>query len=368
MNAEQISKILEAVVDPAIIIDDKGIIIGMNQQTSRIFGYANEEMINENVSMLMPPAIAREHDRYLKTYNMTGKQHIIGIGREVVGQHKDGSQFPLYLSVGELKNDKGHKIYIGTLNDLRQRDALHAAEAAAEAKALFLANMSHELRTPLNAILTFTQILLSEGLPDEHQDLLNRIFLGGKRLLHEVEQILTFSKLEAGKNTCEIVPFELMSCLESIIDMQRPDQEKNIDLVLEVDKDIPFSIKTDPFALDAILTNLLSNAIKFSHYHQNDHFQNTNHKKVTLRVFKEVKDSDSITFAVIDQGIGIPPDKQIHIFQQFSQADESTTRKYGGTGLGLAIVQKLIEQLNGSISLGEFAGQGQHILCNHSLC
>ena len=223
------------------------------------------------------------------------------------------------------------------------------ARAASQAKSEFLANMSHEIRTPMNAIMGFGEILAEEIVSDEQRGYIQLILNSSHNLLAIINDILDYSKIEAGRMTVEITECDLGQMLHELDSMLRPGARKKqlAFEVLQCDQ-LPQFIKTDPVRLRQCLINLLSNAIKF-----------TEHGHVFMNVsIQHLDDQPFVRFDVEDTGIGIPPDKQVMIFDSFSQADSATTRKYGGTGLGLAITKRLAELLGGYVFLESQVGKG----------
>jgi two-component system sensor histidine kinase/response regulator len=223
------------------------------------------------------------------------------------------------------------------------------AESASQAKSQFLANMSHEIRTPMNGILGFGEILADEELTTEQMTYVGMICESGKSLLSLINDILDFSKIEAGQLVIENMDCSIKYTLSSIELLMKPKiEEKGIDFTITIDKNVPDNITTDPIRLRQCLINLVSNSIKFTE---------SGHVSVHASIINEGS-SEYICLAVKDTGIGIAIDKQESIFESFSQADGSTSRKYGGTGLGLAITRQLIQLLGGDIKLTSQPGKG----------
>ena len=226
-----------------------------------------------------------------------------------------------------------------------------AAEAGAREKTAFLATVSHEIRTPMNGILGMTDLALSTELTAEQREYLTWVKLSGESLLRVLNDILDFSKIDAGQLGVEAVSLNLTEMLDSMVGIYSAQaSEKGLSLGWQADNTLPGQVVSDPVRLRQILSNLVGNALKF-----------TEHGSVSIKVRAEplaTVDALELHFSVVDTGIGIPGNKQEMIFAPFSQAESSTTRKYGGTGLGLAIVSRLVKLLGGEIDVVSQPGQG----------
>jgi CheY-like chemotaxis protein len=230
------------------------------------------------------------------------------------------------------------------------RRAKEAAESANRAKSEFLANMSHEIRTPMNAILGMAELLSETPLTRDQQKYVQIFRDAGENLLTLINDILDLSKVEAGQITLEEAPFDLGETVErtcEILGMRAGD--KGLDLICHIQPDIPLDVIGDPLRLRQIITNLIGNAIKF-----------TEAGEILLEVKAGAVSAGQIdlVFSITDTGIGIPADKVVHIFEKFTQADTSTSRRYGGTGLGLTITRYLVELMGGRLSVRSEPGKG----------
>ncbi|NOT95477.1 MAG: response regulator [Nitrospira sp.] len=238
----------------------------------------------------------------------------------------------------------------------RQLDqALKDSQEAAEVKASFLATVSHELRTPMNGVIGMTGLLMDTEPSEEQQSYIETIRQCGEALLSLINDILEYGKIEAGKLELECIDFNLRTTVEDVLgQFAERAQTKGLEITGLVHAAVPTGLRGDPGRLRQILTNFVGNAIKF-----------TDQGDVTVQAFleQELDDKVIVRFEVTDSGIGIPPDVQERLFQPFTQADSSTSRKYGGTGLGLAISKQLIEQMGGQVGITSQSGHGSTFWC-----
>jgi PAS domain S-box-containing protein len=368
-NADRYLAIFDTEVDAIVVADRFGIIQSFNRAAETIFGYSSEEAIGRNVRSLMPEPDQSVHDDCLASYRKSGERKIIGIGREVVGRRKNGSDVALDLSVAEWRDIDGQQCFTGIMRDVTARNqqarelqrateiaeqARIEAEAADCAKTEFLATMSHEIRTPLTAITGFTDLLSRRGkLSKEQRRHLDLIRTANAALLTIVNDILDFSKVEAGQLELQSRTFSLSALIHDAAMIAQPAAaKKSIALKWTLERNIPEWLVGDDARLRQILFNLLNNAVKF-----------TEVGSISVTVCPKLSSDgqELVHFAVTDTGIGIARELQHRLFKQFSQTDGSINRRFGGTGLGLAICKRLVELMGGQIGVISDASKGTTI-------
>jgi len=322
-----------------------------NSAFEKLFEYKQEEVIGKSIASLFADV-----QPLLEAHRLAVDE--TPINRLVRLQRRDQSLFDVELhTVGLMVNGKllgSLGIYQDISTRKRAEEALQrakeAAEEASRAKSEFLANMSHEIRTPLNGVIGMTDLTLDTELTLEQREYLDTVKMSADSLLTVINDILDFSKIEAGKVDLDVVNFDLRDNLEGILKMLalRAD-EKDLELLCEIAPEVPGVVNGDSSRLDQVLVNLVSNAIKF-----------TQKGEVALKVQLDTREGDDcvLHFSVTDSGIGVPLEKQKIIFDPFTQADSSTTRKYGGTGLGLTISARLVGMMGGTIWMESEIGKG----------
>lgn len=356
-QTKRLSAVIDNIVDGIITINERGIIESFNPAARKIFGYSEQEVIGQNVKILMPEPYQSEHDGYLGNHLRTGEKNIIGTGREVVGQRKDGSTFPMELGVNELTIDNSKK-FVGIIRDITERHqtetALNQAKLTAEqaslAKSEFLANMSHEIRTPMNGVIGMTNLLLDTQLNQQQIEFAKIVRSSAKSLMTIINDILDFSKVEAGMLEMEAIEFDmglLMNEFGSSIAARA--HEKGLELICPANPVLHQWYNADPGRIRQILNNLVGNAIKFTEKGE---------VAVYYNVQQQTKLRTKILIEVSDTGMGLSAEQQAKLFERFTQADGSTTRKHGGTGLGLAISKQLVELMGGEIGVKSIEGKG----------
>lgn len=323
----------------------------INPAVSKILGYATAELESGTILRLIRPSdrsmTMRAMYKLAKgTPNLSIESHCV---------RADGTEVPILWNSTRSEDGSG---FYATGHDITERKqaerellaAKEAAESAMRAKSDFLATMSHEIRTPMNGVIGMNGLLLDTSLTTEQREFSESVRNSAETLLTIINDILDFSKIEAGKLLFEELDFNLVETIEGTLEMlAEKAQSKGIELAGSLAPEVPIYLKGDPGRLRQILTNLASNGIKF-----------TEAGEVVLRATLVEKDGDvaTIKFEIIDTGIGISPEAQKRLFKSFSQADSSTTRKYGGTGLGLAISKKLVAQMDGDIGVESETGKG----------
>ncbi|CAK0756959.1 two-component system, sensor histidine kinase [uncultured Gammaproteobacteria bacterium] len=350
---ERLSAILNTVVDGIITIDRNGIIETFNPAAAIIFGYSAHEVIGQNIKVLMPNPYQDEHDGYLRRFLKTGEARVIGIGREVVGRRKDGTTFPMELAVNEM-GVQGQRMFTGIVRDISERKRIEAElQRASQAKNDFLAVMSHELRTPMTGILGMADLLLGSPMPADQRNFVAKLKQSAEILLVLLNDILDFSKIEAGQLTLERIDFSPRQVATEVIDLfQGKASERGNLLCLETGP-LPAAVKGDPTRVRQVLLNLVGNAAKFTEAGSVD---------VNVTQIEPTENGvPRLSFKVTDTGVGMTELQLAGLFQPFSQADASTTRRFGGTGLGLVICRRLIEAMGGEISVRSTPGRGTTI-------
>ena len=358
-NEEMLSKITSSALSAIIMLSSEtGKITFWNQTAEKIFGWNAQEAVGKELDeLIVPVQYQGQHVEGLKHFSHTGEGPLVGKSREITALNKDGLEFPIELLLSSVRlNGVWHAI--GLITDITERkkveleikDAKEIAEAATKAKSDFLANMSHEIRTPMNAVIGLSDLCLRTDLSPKQHDYLEKIHGSAHSLLGIINDILDFSKIEAGKLDMEAIPFELdrtLNNLATIVSIKS--QEKGLELLFSRDQDVPVNLVGDPLRLGQVLTNLANNAVKFT---------DKGEIIISISLKKIEQNSCTVAFRVKDSGIGMTEEQRGRLFQSFSQADTSTTRKYGGTGLGLAISKQLVELMGGKIWVESEPGKG----------
>ncbi|CAH2032009.1 PhnD/SsuA/transferrin family substrate-binding protein [Trichlorobacter ammonificans] len=350
-----LSKAIENSPAAVVVTDYFGTIEYVNPKFTEITGYLPEEAIGQNPRILNAGVQSREF--YAELWDT------INSGREWRGEFcnrkKTGEIHWESASISPIRNELGQiSHYVAVKEDITERkliaEELHRAKEAAEAgnrsKSEFLANMSHEIRTPLNAILGFSDLALETELNPEQRDYLTRVNFAGTSLLRIINDILDLSKIEAGQLELEQIGFGPAELLQNTLALFREQAEvKGIFLKLDLDPTLPQRLQGDPLRLGQILTNLIGNAVKFTEQ---------GGVEVRLSLLLHQPERVELQFEISDSGIGLTPESLTGLFQPFTQADNSITRKFGGTGLGLSICKRLVDLMGGSIWAESRLGEG----------
>ena len=383
-NAALLKAIIENAIDGIITIDERGKIESINPAACSLFQYLQEEVIGKNVSFLMPPPDKQQHDEYLERYQRTGQAHIIGIGRDVVGLKKDGTQFPFRLSVSEVQF-LGRKIYAGFIHDItHQREAeerlreytLHLEDLVAERtyslkatveelqtakedlssslnkekelgllKSRFVSIASHEFRTPLTSVQLSVSLIEKYAEPFNNPNIIKHV---GKikhavgNLTSILNDFLSLEKLESGRQEPAFHDFDLVKFSETIIEEMQMLAKQNQNIIYQ-HTGTKSTIRLDQNLLKNCIVNLINNAIKYSG-------ENT-----FIGFTTEINERECI-ITVSDNGIGIPEADQKHLFEAFFRAHNTGT--IPGTGLGLNIVARYASLMNGKIEFQSEVNEG----------
>jgi PAS domain S-box-containing protein len=338
-----------------IILLRERIIMRCNRTLDEMFGYHVGEQIGRNVRIWYP-----EEATYIKAgeevYGRDNRGEVHTAERELV--RKDGSHFWVRMSVRAIDVAGLSEDMVCVVEDITHeraamaeiRQARALAEAANRSKSDFLANMSHEIRTPMNAIIGMSHLALQTDLNKKQRNYMEKVHRAGENLLGIINDILDFSKIEAGKMSMENIDFQLDDVLDNLANLVGiRTEDKGLELLFNASPDVPYALVGDPLRLGQILVNLGNNAVKF-----------TDQGEIIIGVERVTQTDEHVElhFWVKDTGIGLTPEQIHRMFQSFSQADASTTRKYGGTGLGLAISKNLVERMQGRIWVESEFGKG----------
>ena len=354
---DRLHTIIQSAPIPLLGVNNAGEIVLANAQAETLYGYAAGELLGKAIETLIPMRYHGAHHQHRAHYQPTVATRTMGSGRDLYSVRKNGEEFAVEVGLGGINLHEEH-LTLATIYDISARKEAEAllveakitADAANQAKSDFLANMSHEIRTPMNAIIGLTQLTLDTQLNAKQHDHLFKVFNSSKSLLKILDDILDYSKIEAGKLTLDQLEFTIEDVFQTVGDLfSSKISEKGLELFLHIDRSIENVLLGDPLRLGQILNNLLSNAIKFTE-------QGQIHLKVeTVRRFEHEL---MLRFAVRDTGIGMDKTQSDKLFAAFTQADSSITRRYGGTGLGLTICKRLVSMMGGEFSLSSAPKQG----------
>ncbi len=335
--------------DIILFFNRNGDIVEANEAAVKTYGYSREELLTMSLFDL------RADGKHAKA--QLDKAFLDGNFFQTLHYRKDGSILPVEVSTQSAVLEEG-AVVISIIRDITERKqvelemrrAMDATKAAYKAKSEFLANMSHEIRTPLNGIIGMLDLTMLTELSEDQLDNLSTAKTCANSLLKIINDVLDFSKMEAGRLTIEHVRFDFMALVDKIIkvhDYQA--REKGIALTSDISADLPGLLVGDPNRLQQVLNNLLSNAVKFT---------DSGYVNLEVKVVNRMEDFVKLQFSVEDTGIGISENEMDKLFKSFSQIDGSQTRRFGGTGLGLVISRQLIEMMGGTLRLESEKGKG----------
>jgi PAS domain S-box-containing protein len=358
LAASRTRKLLDTANDAVITIDADSVVTDWNPAAEHVFGWTREEALGQRMhEMIVPEPLRAMHEAGVKRFLETGQGSIVNQRIEVQALTRDGACIDVELSIWPVKEGDNYT-FSAFVHDITGRKQAEAELARARDMALqatrlksdFLANMSHEIRTPMNAIIGMSHLALKTDLNTRQRDYISKAHLAATSLLRILNDILDFSKIEAGKLELENTDFSLAEVFESVETIVAGRAtEKGLEFAIHAAPGIPARLLGDPLRLGQVLINLANNAVKF-----------TEKGRVEVVVTPGAGQDGRVTlrFAVRDTGIGMTPEQVSRLFQPFSQADGSTTRKYGGTGLGLSISQRIVEAMGGTITVESLAGIG----------
>jgi PAS domain S-box-containing protein len=365
-ESNKFQAVLRNSLDAIILMDAGGVITGWEGASQSIFGWSKNEAIGKSLgNLIIPERFQEAHLAGLRRYLHTGETRVLNRRIEVMAKRRNLEEFPCELAITAVGENRKQCSFSATIRDITERkrseDALVSTKIELEktlqkaklseeqaikansVKGQFLANMSHEIRTPLNGIIGMTRAILETKLEEEQRELLDIVQASSETLLHLVNDVLDIPRIETGKLELTLKPFNLHNL---IYNTARPylseAADKNIEMVVRIDHDFPNWIKSDEGRIKQILKNLIGNAVKFT----------PNLGGIVISASNQGPKDGSIQgvrITINDSGIGIPKEKLTSIFELFSPADNSTTKRYEGTGLGLPIASRLANALGGKI-------------------
>jgi PAS domain S-box-containing protein len=366
---DRFRELLEAAPDAIIEVDAEGRIALLNAVTEKMFGYSRKELLGQPVEKLIPEDLRAVHEGHRARYSGAPITRPMGVGLELNGRRKDGSCFPVEISLSPVKSANGFRV-TAIIRDITERrlaqQHLHEVqnkyvrelelrnremERADRLKTEFLASMSHELRTPLHTIIGFSELLAEETdriLEEKHRRFLDHIRKDSMYLLTLINDILDLSKIEAGRLELHRDAIDIAAVLEEALSSIRPQALAKY-IKIETALDLPARVSADSVRLKQVLFNLLSNAVKFT----------PEGGRIRIEILTREK---HVEISVSDTGVGIPPGEHVAIFDKFHQAGATTKGVREGTGLGLAITKRLVERHGGRIWVESEVGKGSRFI------
>ncbi len=342
----------------AVANDGRSIFI--NSEAERLLGWQREAFVDNLIDNSIKYVDAKGEQTSLASSPIlsqasNGESYRSEAGYIIRG---DGSRFPVWVVAQPMTTDGLQTGVVVAFQDITERkqqmmeliEAKHTAEEANTAKSMFLANVSHEIRTPMNAVIGMAYLALQTNLSPRQYDYVFKIHNAAKNLLRIINDILDFSKIEAGKMEIEDTDFSLTEVMDQVITVVSPAiGNKRLEILVQVAPDIPTELKGDPLRLNQVINNLVANAVKFTE---------AGEINIGVERLEQNEEKIKLAFTIRDSGIGMNPSEMEKLFQSFSQADGSTTRRYGGTGLGLSISKQLIEMMGGDCQVESTPGKG----------